>query len=109
MESTTCRRGNSGGAGGNRRRMGTMRSARLSGPERAAARLSSSCAIVVAPMITDVTTARWSSQAIAICATETPRASAIPRITSTQAKARGLSTGGKSRRRHPWSASVPTE
>ena len=45
---------------------------------------------VLAPMITDITNGRCSTQASAIWATETPRASAIARMTSTQSKARSL-------------------
>ena len=69
----------------------------------AAAMLSSSCSIVRAPTITVVTKGWCSSQARAIRATETPCASAIGRMASMQAKARSLSTGGKSKvtRREP--------
>ncbi len=54
-------------------------------------------------MMTLVTTGRCSSQASATRATETPCASAMGRIASMQAKARSLSTGGKSKlaRRDP--------
>ena len=48
-------------------------------------------------MITDITKGRCSTQASAIRATETPRASAIARMASTQSKARSRSTGGKSK------------
>ncbi len=48
-------------------------------------------------MITLVTTGWCSSQASATRATVEPRASAIVRIAATQAQARSLSTGGKSK------------
>ena len=48
-----------------------------------AARLSSSCSIVLAPMMTLITPGRCNSQASAICATDTPCALAIGAIAST--------------------------
>src|SRR5690606_36558297 len=61
-----------------------------------AARFCSSCSARLAPTMTDETTGRWSSQASAIAATDTPRASAIGRIASTASKLVALSTRGKS-------------